>query len=122
MRCTESLDRPLSNIWVTWRELGDLVRSVLPEIAILAKSRQAKDSNESLIIGVVFMWIGSALIASDMSLGTWFTAGPMMFVPVLSTIWVFVLSLWRFRFGHFAAGLCSLVLPLIGFIANGCRV
>lgn len=27
MRCTEVRDRTLSNIWVTWRELGDLVRS-----------------------------------------------------------------------------------------------
>ena len=100
----------------------DCHRSVHQEIADLAESNQTKDSNESLAIGVVFMWIGSALITSDMSLGTWFTAGPMMLVPALSTIWVFVLSLWRFRFGHLAAGLCSLVLPLIGFIANGCRV
>jgi hypothetical protein len=104
------------------RRLGDRKRYVLQEIADLAESKQTKDSNESLIIGVVFMWIGSALIASDMSLGTWFTAGPMMLVPALSTIWVFVLSLQRFRFRHLAAGLCSLVLPLIGFIANGCRV
>ncbi|MFM2219419.1 MAG: hypothetical protein RL240_3737 [Planctomycetota bacterium] len=88
----------------------------------LAEMNQTQDSNESQIIGVVFMWIGSALIASDMALGTWFTAGAMIVVPALSAIWVFVLSLWRFRFGYLAAGLCSALLPLIGFIANGCRV
>jgi hypothetical protein len=88
----------------------------------LADSKKPQTSNDILIIGVVFMWIGSALIASDLALGTWLTAGPMMVVPALSVIWVFVLSLWRFRFGHLAAGLCSLVLPLIGFIANGCKV
>jgi hypothetical protein len=88
----------------------------------LAEMNQTQDSNESQIIGVVFMWIGSALIASDMALGTWFTAGAMIVVPALSAIWVFVLSLWRFRFGYLAAGLCSSLLPLIGFIANGCRV
>jgi hypothetical protein len=29
MRSTEVRDRPLSNYWVTWRELGDLGRSSL---------------------------------------------------------------------------------------------
>ncbi len=90
--------------------------------AMVTEPIQAQDSNQSQIIGVVFMWIGSALIASDLTLGTWFTAGPMIVVPALGVTWVLVLSIWRFRFGHLTVGLCSLVLPLIGFIANGCRI
>lgn len=89
---------------------------------MVADLTQSKTLNEGLVIGVAFMWIGSALIASDMTFGTWFTAGPMMVLPALSAIWVLVLSIWRLRFGHLATGLSSLVLPLIGFIANGFNV
>lgn len=107
-----------------WRVIANSGQTPLLGVGLLLAKELRVDysNNESLIISVVFMWIGSALIASDMLLGTWFTAGPMMLVPALSTIWVFVLSLQRFRFRHLAAGLCSWVLPLIGFIAKGCRV
>ena len=84
--------------------------------------KQARMSNESQFVGVVFMWIGSALIATDMSFGTWFTSGPMIVIPALSAMWVFVLSIRRFQFRYLAAGLGSFVLPLISFIANGCTV
>ena len=75
-----------------------------------------------LTIGVVFMWLGSALVASDIGFGTWLTAGPMMVFPAFSTIWVCAASLWRLRFDYLIAGLSSLVLPLIAFIAHGCVV
>ena len=61
---------------------------------LVTEPKRTESRNDMLTIGVIFMWIGSGLIASDIGLGTWLSAGPMIVVPAVSTIWVCAASLW----------------------------
>ena len=88
----------------------------------MTESKRAETQGDALTFAVVLMWIGSAMIGSDMVFGTWLTAGPTMILPILCAIWVFVVAIWRLQFGYLIVGLSSLILPLICFVAKGCVV
>ncbi len=80
---------------------------------------QPESRDVLLTIGVVFMWIGSAMVAADIGFGTWLTAGPMIVIPAVSGIGVCAASFWRRRFGYLVIGCSSFILPLIAFVLNG---